>query len=88
MSDSFTTSPTLQKCGEFSEPEVPDLGCCQPAVHRRDCEAPVVPDANCEDETFEVVVTDQGLKVSAKIFDEDCLPILDENSDPITTLIS
>lgn len=81
---------TNQVCGQFSEPVNPDLGVCSPTKVKTDCEAPVLPTPQCG-ETFVTVYDPDAtpkFKVTAQVFDQNCLPILDRDGLPIFTTIA
>ncbi len=79
-------------CGTWETPTVEDLGQCSPRRVKLTCEAPVLPVAQCADESYEVIYDptniDNPFSISATLFDECCLPITDENSEPITLIIN
>ncbi len=79
-------------CGAFPVPTVPDQGQCVPYREKRDCEAPVLPPIECDDDEYTTVFQPENesnpFKVSARLFDQDCEPILDENDEPILTFLT
>jgi hypothetical protein len=85
-------SSTRAVCGDFEEPEVPDEGRCGPRRVKISCEAPVLPVAQCEDEEYLVIYqpenVDNPFAVSARLFDEDCELVLDEEGNTITTIVT
>lgn len=81
-------------CGEFEIPTVPDLGQCAPYRVKKSCEAPTIPIAPCDDETFyaeynpDAVSPEKPFHIVAGLYDESCLPILDEDGVQILTNIA
>lgn len=81
-------------CGSFELPDdaVEDQGQCSPRRVKITCEAPVLPVAQCEDDTYEVIYqpenTDNPFAILATLFDNCCLPITDDNDLPIITIIT
>ncbi len=78
-------------CGDWGEPLVKDEGVCSPRRIKIDNAAPELPVAQCADDQFEVIYQPENLEnpfaVIARIFDECCLLITDENGDPILTTL-
>ena len=75
-------------CAPFTDPVVPDLGQCFPYREQRDCEAPVLPVAECVDDTFTIEYDpDQTpmFRAISTLFDENCSPITDQTLADITT---
>jgi hypothetical protein len=91
----MTTWPSLPSstsivCGEFVQPTNPDLGQCSPYRTKKDCEAPALPYVTCADDTYITMYDPDSathFSVLAKVFDENCEVILDENSLPITAIV-
>ncbi len=84
---------TTRVCGTFdNETATPDEGRCHPYRVKRDCGRPDLPVINCDDDQYEVIPQpdnpDQPFVVSARLFDENCDTITDENGEDITTLIA
>jgi hypothetical protein len=81
---------TTDVCGSFSEPTNPDMGRCQPYRVKTTCEVAPLPVIQCADDeyttTFDVLT--QKFSVTARLFDQNCNLITDENDDAITTVIS
>lgn len=70
-------------------PEVPDRGCCYPLPLIKSCEAPVVPTPSCDDDEFTLEQSPGGkiqFRIVSRVFDENCLPIEDEDGNPIITV--
>lgn len=86
------SGPSTKKvCGDFEEPENPDLGQCAPYREKRTCDAPVLPVSECEDDEYTVVFTPTlvpPFRIIARLFDSNCELILDSNNQPIWTTIS
>lgn len=82
---------TRNVCGEFPEPTNPDQGRCSPYRVKILNEAPALPVAQCEDEEYTTIYqpenTEAPFVVSARLFDECCEVIADENGNPITLII-
>lgn len=78
-------------CGGFTEPTNPDLGRCHTYRVKRDCERPALPTIQCDDTEYTVVFDPDAVPpfsvftIFARLFDENCLPITDENGDTIIT---
>lgn len=82
---------THKACGDFEEPENPDQGCCHAYRVKRDCERPALPAIGCDDTEYVTEVSNdptRPFRVLARIFDEDCEPILDENGEEITAYVN
>lgn len=78
-------------CGPFEEPTVKDTGRCHSYRVKRDCEAPVVPAIQCEDDTFEVISTPDLIppfRIRTVLRDSNCDIITDNEGDPIFTTIT
>lgn len=88
------TNPWLQSphCDDFIDPVVPDLGRCFPKLTQLDCEAPgPAPLGPCNDNEFTVVSSPGSTPpffILARLFDENCDPILDEGGNTILTQFS
>lgn len=82
---------TSCECGEFDVPTVPDQGQGYPYRQKISCEAPVVPVAECADDTYVTTYdptdVDHPFKVTAKLFDQLCAAITDQNGAIITLVI-
>ncbi len=80
------------ECGTFDDPVVEDQGQCHSYRVKITCEGPTLPTPQCADDTYETLYTpedeDSPFKVSAKLFDENCAAITDENAEPITLIIA
>lgn len=78
-------------CGEFPTPVVEDLGRCSPHRVKTDCEAPVLPVIQCNDDEYRTIYqpenVDHPFAVSARLFDENCEPIWDQNGNDITLIL-
>lgn len=88
----FNCSQTVCcQCGEFATPVVADEGAC--AVYRQkiSCEAPTAPVAPCPAELYYTIYQPQNVAspfaVSATLMDENCVPITDQNHNPITLIL-
>jgi hypothetical protein len=82
---------TKQVCGTFETPTVPDEGCCYPYRTKRSCEAPLLPVITCDDDEYIVEPSDNPDKpfnIVARIFDQNCLVILDQNNLAILTIVN
>jgi len=79
-------------CGSFEEPTNPDQGRCAPYRVKLDCEAPVLPVPVCEDDSYVTIYQPENIThpfaVAARLFDENCELVTDENGDSIVTLIA
>lgn len=81
-------------CGSFELPDdaVEDQGHCSSRRVKITCEAPTLPVAQCEDETYEVIYQPENVTnpfaILATLFDNCCLPITDEDGEPITTILT
>lgn len=75
-------------CGDFERPENPDQGQCSPYRVKIGCEAPSVQYGQCPGETPIAVPSGGGFKILTQLFDENCLPILDENGLNILTFVT
>lgn len=84
-------TPARSVCGEFPEPVNPDQGICTPHRVKLDNEAPALPVAQCDDDQYITVYQPENIDapfaVVARLFDECCFVITDENNDPITLVI-
>lgn len=69
--------------------DVTDAGCCRPAQIRRTCDAPTLPVQQCPDEETEMVFDEETEEYTlvGQLLDEDCEPILDQNSADILVTI-
>lgn len=78
-------------CGEFETPTTPDQGQCSPRRVKINGEAPVLPVAQCEDDEYTTIYqpenVDHPFSVSARLFDEQCQVITDENGEAITIIL-
>lgn len=77
-------------CGDWTDPVNPATGNCFPYREKRDCEAPVLPAIVCEDDTYTTEYDPDGppfFRITAKLFDSNCLPILDSTGANILTVI-
>ncbi len=78
-------------CGVWTIPENPDQGQCVSYREKRDCEAPVLPVINCDDDEYITVFQPQNVnpfKVSARLFDENCETIQDQLGNDILTFLT
>ncbi len=77
-------------CGTFDTPVVVDLGRCSPYRVKISCEAPTVPLPECS-EVPEIEYHPENpshpFTVWSILFDENCSAILDQDDNPIQTLI-
>ncbi len=76
-------------CGTFEEPEIEDKGQCSPYRVKITCDAPTLPPNECG-EVVSGAVYDPitgGFYIISAIYDENCSAILDNNNDPITSLL-
>lgn len=86
--------PSVQGvCGTFdTDIDNPDQGCCIPYREKRGCASPTLPVIVCDDDQYEVIPNpddpDHPFKISARIFDEDCDTITDEDGEDILTLVA
>lgn len=88
------SGPSTQAvCGDFDNPDNPDLGACNPYREKRTCDVPVLPTPTglCPGEV-PVAIYNPGnpsnpFSILTGLYDENCLPILDENDIQITTII-
>lgn len=91
MSNWWQTNPSTQEvCGDFTDPVNPDLGKCEPYREKRDCEKPALPVIECADDTYTTEYDPDGppfFRVIGKLFDSNCLPILDSTGANILTVI-
>lgn len=78
-------------CGEFPTPVVEDLGRCHSHRLKTDCEAPALPVAQCADELYITISQpeneDHPFAVSARLFDQNCVPITDQSGNAITLIL-
>lgn len=78
-------------CGTFDLPEVEDEGRCASYRVKITCEAPVLPVAQCSDDTYEVVYqpedTEHPFAILSKLFDDACGVVTDDAGNPITTVV-
>lgn len=78
-------------CGPpFEKPTNPDQGHCFPYRTKIDCEAPVIPTPQCNNTDAYPVYTPgetPPFYVVATLFDQNCLPITDQDDAPILTII-
>lgn len=87
------TGPSVKcVCGNFETPVVPDEGQCVPYREKRSCEAPDLPIIQCADDEYVTIFQpedeDNPFKVSARLFDQNCEVITDQNNLPIETYIT
>ena len=83
-------NPCHHDCSDFPDPDVTDLGCCSAMPIRRDCEAPTIPNPDC-DEADPIVSFDpdtEEFTVLSILYDENCSPISDSAASELTTIIS
>ena len=82
-------NPDRNCCGDFSDPEVPDMGGLFPRKIRIDCEAPEIPANDCDEADPEVVydAETESFKIYSIVYDENCSAILDQDDSPILTEI-
>jgi hypothetical protein len=68
------------------------MGCCSPKAVKTDCEAPVLPVAQCDDDEYITIPQPDNIlhpfAISARLFDENCEVITDESGAAITLIIS
>lgn len=77
-------------CGTFADPTTPDQGQCFPYKSSQTCDAPTLPVASCSDDQYTTTYDPltQSFTVTARMFDQNCQPILDQNGATITTVIT
>lgn len=77
-------------CGTFEEAVNPDQGQCFPYRVKRTCEVPALPVITCDDDEYETIESTPPnyFVVSARLFDENCLPITDEDGLAIQTIVA
>jgi hypothetical protein len=79
-------------CGPKDEPPPdPDKGNCFPYRTKRTCEAPALPEAPCNDDSYYTIYDPSSptkFKVIAKLLDSSCQSITDSNDNPILTTLS
>jgi hypothetical protein len=79
-------------CGNFETPVVPDEGQCSPYREKRSCEAPELPVITCDDDEYVTIFQPENatnpFKVSARLFDENCEVVTDENDEDILTYVA
>lgn len=80
---------TRSICGEFSDPDVTDLGQCFPLSTVRDCEAPTLPTPECDeaDPVTEYDPETESFTVLTILYDSTCSAITDSAASEITTLV-
>lgn len=80
--------PCHHDCSDFTDDET-DLGCCSPLPVRITCDAPVLPAQQCPDEETEMEYDPEteSFTLYAQLMDQNCEPILDQNSLSILTPI-
>jgi hypothetical protein len=80
---------TCRVCGEWEEPENQDTGKCHSYRVKRNCEAPAEPDPGpCDDTEYTIIYTPDltpPFRVQARLFDENCEEVLDQDDNPIMT---
>ncbi len=66
------------------------MGRCQPYRLKKTCEVTPLPVIQCADDQYatEFDSLTQKFYVTARLFDQNCDLITDENGQPITTIIS
>lgn len=71
-------------------PDVTDEGCAFPAPIRKSCEAPALPEVQCEGDSAEFEFDPETEEFTAVVglYDQNCLQILDQDDEPITTAIN
>lgn len=82
------TLPSRCICGEFDTPAHRDLGQCVAYRVKKDCEVPTLPEAPCDDTIYTVDYDPDApynFTALTGLFDESCLPILDEDAIQILT---
>jgi hypothetical protein len=81
---------TRDICGSFEEPLNPDMGRCQPYRLKKTCEVAPLPVIQCADDEYTTAFDNvtQKFYVTARLFDQDCDLITDENGDAITLVLS
>lgn len=81
-------------CGSFEleDGETEDQGACSVRHVSISCAAPDLPVAQCEDDEYTTIYQpedeDNPFAVSARLFDENCEAITDENGDDITLILT
>lgn len=81
---------TQCRCGDFPEPDVAEVGACMPAATHRTCEAPPAPQAECGEQNFTVEYRPgetPPFVVTSILFDQSCEVILDQDGNPILTIV-
>lgn len=85
------TLSTKQVCGDFDLPENPDQGRCGPYRVKIPCDAPVVQFGRCPGEVAIAIPNPNNpskpFSISTGLYDEDCLPIFDEDGVQVQTII-
>jgi hypothetical protein len=81
---------TNEVCGSFTEPVNPDMGRCSSYRVKTTCEVAPLPVIQCADDQYTTSfdVATQKFSVSARLFDESCNLITDEDGAAITTVVS
>lgn len=83
MSGCHCNQSTCDICGPFTEPTNPDEGSCFPYPLRRTCEAPDLAPAECDDDEYIAEYNPEDVlypfTILARIFDQNCLPIQDQD---------
>lgn len=84
------TQNSLAVCGTFETAVNPDEGQCSGRRVKKDCERPALPVIQCNDDAYTTIYNPNAtpkFSVIAKLFDANCLPILDEGGNQILTVI-
>lgn len=81
---------TSAVCGSFAEPVNADQGQTFPLPVKLTCERPDAPVIQCADDQYTTTFDPStgGFIVSARLFDQNCLPITDQSGQAITTTIT
>lgn len=85
-----TNQSTSAVCGEFTDPTNPDQGQTFPLPVKLTCERPDAPVIECDDDQYVTTFDPStgGFVVSARLFDQNCLPITDQSGQTILTTIT
>lgn len=78
-------------CGEFPTPTIEDSGRCWPHRVKIDCNGPTLPVAQCADDLYITIAQPDNVlypfAVSARLFDQACNVITDQNGNAITLIL-
>jgi len=80
-----TDNPCCVPCDFTDDPDVTDLGCCSPSRIVRNCEAPVLPTPQCDEEGATVIYDEatEEFVVLNTLYDSNCSALLDSTSSPL-----